>query len=104
MGDNSIPTINVSDAFTGGGSQIGTSFNRANSYELQNYTTTSFGAASQHSVKFGLKLRGTSITDQSENNYGGNFTFPGSPEVRSPANCSPVGPGCVVVQAANLAA
>ncbi|MBA3351977.1 MAG: carboxypeptidase regulatory-like domain-containing protein, partial [Blastocatellia bacterium] len=35
-GDNSIPTINVSDAFTGGGAQIGLSFNRANTWEVQN--------------------------------------------------------------------
>ncbi|MEJ7699564.1 MAG: hypothetical protein WKF71_07970 [Pyrinomonadaceae bacterium] len=27
IGDNSIPTINVSGAFTGGGAQIGTNFN-----------------------------------------------------------------------------
>jgi hypothetical protein len=44
-GDNSIPTINVSAAFTGGGSQIGLSFNRVRNWELQNYTTTTLGRA-----------------------------------------------------------
>jgi len=77
-GDNSVPTINVSDAFTGGGSQIGLSFNRANVWELQNYTTTSVGANSQHALKFGVRLRGISITDRSENNFGGSFSFPGA--------------------------
>ncbi|MBS1792621.1 MAG: carboxypeptidase regulatory-like domain-containing protein [Acidobacteria bacterium] len=76
-GDNSIPTINVSSAFTGGGSQIGLSFNRSNRWELQNYTTTSFGKASQHAVKFGVRLRGVSLKDRSESGYGGTYTFSG---------------------------
>ena len=76
-GDNSIPTINVSAAFTGGGAQIGLNYNRQNQWELQNYTTTSFGKASQHSIKFGIRLRGTTIKDRSESNFGGTFTFPG---------------------------
>lgn len=96
-GDNTIPTINVADAFTGGGSQIGESFNKARVFELQNYTTTAIGSA--HSVKFGARVRNISITDRSQNNYGGSFSFPGAPEVRSPAGCSPVGPGCVVSEA-----
>jgi hypothetical protein len=76
-GDNSIPTINVASAFTGGGAQIGLNYNRQNNWELQNYTTTSFGKASQHAIKFGVRLRGTTIKDRSESNFGGTFTFPG---------------------------
>ena len=75
VGDNSIPTISVADAFTGGGSQIGLSFNRANTWELQNYTTTSVGKNSAHALKFGVRLRGISFRDRSESNFGGNFTF-----------------------------
>jgi len=74
-GDNSIPTINVADAFTGGGAQIGLSFNKSNSWELSNNTTTSFGKNSQHAVKFGVRIRGDNIQDQSENGFGGTFTF-----------------------------
>ncbi len=74
-GDNAIPTISVAEAFTGGGSQIGLSFNKTRSWELQNFTTTSFGANSQHGVKFGGRIRNVSVSDRSENNYGGNFTF-----------------------------
>ena len=77
-GDNSIPTINVSAAFTGGGAQIGNNYTRNRNFELQNYTTTTLGKASQHSVKFGLRLRGLTIKDRSESNYGGSFTFPGT--------------------------
>jgi hypothetical protein len=76
-GDNTIPTINVASAFTGGGAQIGLNYNRQSNWELQNYTTTSFGKASQHAIKFGVRLRGTTIKDRSESNFGGTFTFPG---------------------------
>ncbi len=100
VGDNSIPTISVSDAFSGGGSQIGTSFNRANNWELQNYTTTTLGGNSQHGVKFGFRIRSTSFSDRSENNFSGNFTFPGSPELRSPLGCTPVSTTCTVVSPA----
>jgi hypothetical protein len=76
-GDNTIPTINVSSAFTGGGAQIGLNYNRTNNWELQNYTTTSFGKSSEHAVKFGVRLRGITLKDRSESNFGGTFTFPG---------------------------
>ncbi len=76
-GDNTIPTINVAAAFTGGGAQIGNNYNREKSFELQNYTTTTLGKNSQHSLKFGVRLRGLTINDRSESNYGGSFTFPG---------------------------
>jgi len=82
-GDNSIPTINVVSAFVGGGSQIGTSFNRSRIWEVNNFTTTSFGKNLQHSIKFGGKLRSVNLSDRSENNYGGSFLFPGAPEVRN---------------------
>jgi len=78
-GDNSIPTINVAGSFIGGGSQIGDNFNNNNNFELQNYTTTSLGKNSRHSVKFGARLRGLKITDQSESNFGGTFAFTGVP-------------------------
>ena len=92
IGDNSIPTINVVSAFTGGGSQVGNSFTHNRSFELSNFTTTSLGKRMQHSVKFGGRVRGVSITDRAENNFGGSFLFPGVSEVRSPAGCFPVNP------------
>lgn len=77
VGDNSIPTINVSSAFTGGGAQVGLSYNRSKRWELNNTTTTSFGKGGEHSIKFGVRLRGISIEDRSESGYGGTFTFSG---------------------------
>ncbi len=76
-GDNTIPTINVASAFTGGGAQIGLSYNKNRTWELNNYTSTSFGKNSQHSFKVGGKLRHVSLDDRSENNFGGTFVFPG---------------------------
>ncbi|MGI8470201.1 MAG: beta-sandwich domain-containing protein [Pyrinomonadaceae bacterium] len=81
IGDNSIPTINVSGAFTGGGAQIGNNYTNTNYFELQNYTTTTLGKNSQHAVKFGVRLRDQKINDQSESGFGGTFTFAG---VRDP--------------------
>lgn len=77
LGDNSVPSINVSDAFSGGGATIGTSFNRNQTFELQNYTTTSLGKNSEHSFKFGGRVRNVRITDRSENGFGGSFSFNG---------------------------
>lgn len=85
-GDNSVPTINVSSAFSGGGAQIGLNYNRQSSWELQNYTTTAFGAKNQHSVKFGIRLRGITLKDRSESNFGGSFTFPGFFDAGDPNN------------------
>ena len=79
VGDNTIPAISVSDAFSGGGATVGNSFTRNNTWELQNYTTTSLGAEGQHSLKFGLRLRSVNITDRSENGFGGSFVFSGAP-------------------------
>jgi hypothetical protein len=76
-GDNSVPTINVSAAFTGGGASIGRSFNRSKTFELNNFTNTSFGENSWISVKFGGRLRRVDITNRSENNYAGTYLFNG---------------------------
>ncbi len=99
-GDNTVPTINVSSAFTGGGAQIGLNFNRQNSWELQNYTTTAVGKNLQHSIKFGVRLRGNSIDDRSESNFGGTFTFAGLPEIRRNTTCNPQDdPTCIIAPA-----
>jgi hypothetical protein len=98
LGDNSIPTISVADAFSAGGSQIGNSFNKARSWELQNFTTTAWGPS--HTIKFGGRIRNLNITDRSENNFSGNFSFNGASAVTSPAGCFPSEPGCTIVEPA----
>lgn len=73
-GDDSTPTIRVLEAFTGGGSQVGLSFDNEDRFELQNYTSWTMG---NHSLKAGARLRHTRLTDSSPQNFAGTFTFSG---------------------------
>jgi len=70
--DNSIPTINVQDAFIGGGSQIGNTHSTTHDWEVTN--NTSF-AMRNHSLKVGARLRGVNIDQFSPQNFGGTYTF-----------------------------
>ena len=76
-GDNTNPAINVAGAFLGGGALIGLNFERDKFWEIQNYTTTSFGENAEHGVKFGIRVRRRILEDRSESNYNGTFTFTG---------------------------
>ena len=69
--DNS-PTIQVLDAFTGGGANIGVAFSNEDFYELQNYTSFLFN---KHSLKVGGLLRHRKLLDSSPNNFAGTFIF-----------------------------
>jgi hypothetical protein len=73
---NTQPTINVLQAFEGGGSGVGLSFNTQNRFELQNYTSLTWGA---HSSKFGVRVRAVDLSDVSQNNFGGTFVFAANP-------------------------
>ena len=75
LGDNSIPTLNVSSAFTSGGSQVGEVEFTDQRWELQNFLAWAKG---NHAIKFGGRVRGINITDINPNNFGGTFTFTGS--------------------------
>lgn len=79
--NNSIPTIQVQDAFTGGGSQIGLSSNQTNRWELTNNTSLAQGV---HTIRFGARLRDTHITSISPQNFGGTWTFAGSRQIGNP--------------------
>ncbi len=70
--DNSVPTLEVQEAFTGGGSQVGQSHNDTNDWELTNNTTMAHGA---HSLKFGARFRSVHIDQFSPQNFGGTYTF-----------------------------
>lgn len=72
--DNSVPTINVLDAFTSGGSQVGQASNTNNHWELQNNTSFSLG---RQTLRLGVRFRHVSITDVSPQNFGGTWTFAG---------------------------
>jgi hypothetical protein len=64
--------IQVVGAFVGGGSQAGHSFDTENDYEAQNYTSVARGS---HTWRFGVRLRGETIDDTSQQNFGGTFVF-----------------------------
>jgi hypothetical protein len=72
--------INVSDAFFAGGAPVGDSFNESTRWELTNTTTQARGA---HSLKFGARLRGVSLSDFSENNFNGTYSFSSLAEYRA---------------------
>src|SRR6185312_9843007 len=74
IGDDSIPTINVLDAFQGGGAGVGLATNSQNHFELQNNTSVVVGP---QTLKFGARLRYVRITDVSPQNFGGTWTFGG---------------------------
>jgi len=73
-GDNSVPTIQVLEAFTSGGSSIGLAHNDEDRIEVHNVTTWSQGS---HSVRAGVRLRGARVDDFADANFGGTVTFGG---------------------------
>src|SRR5436853_21240 len=79
--NNSIPTINVQEAFTGGGSQVGLASNTQNRFEITNITSLARG---NHSFRFGGRLRDAHITSISPQNFGGTWTFAGSRRTGNP--------------------
>ncbi|MET0624411.1 MAG: carboxypeptidase regulatory-like domain-containing protein [Pyrinomonadaceae bacterium] len=64
--------INVFDAFFSGGAPVGDSFNESTRWEVTNTTTQARGA---HSLKWGARLRGVRLSDFSENNFNGIYSF-----------------------------
>ena len=73
-GNSSAPTILVPEAFVGGGSQSGLSFNHEDRWEFQNYTSL---ALTRHNIKAGVQVRGVNLTDSSTRDFGGTYTFAG---------------------------
>ena len=87
FGDNSLPAINVLQAFNGGGAQVGHSYDHENRFELQNYTSV---AAGKHAWRFGVRVRAVDLSNLSPNNFGGTFSFAGGPGPQLDANNQPV--------------
>ncbi|HUE84064.1 MAG TPA: carboxypeptidase regulatory-like domain-containing protein [Pyrinomonadaceae bacterium] len=87
LGDSSIPTLNVSSAFIGGGSQVGQVFNTESRWELQDFVSWQKG---NHSLKFGGRMRGVRLTDSNANNFGGTYVFTGGFVPVLDANNQPV--------------
>ena len=91
-GDNSIPSINVAQAFNGGGAQAGHNYTIGSSYELQNYTSYNQG---RHALKFGVRVRANNLTTQSPNNFGGTFAFTNGYGPILDSNNQPIAAGVV---------
>ncbi|HWS53779.1 MAG TPA: hypothetical protein VN228_06625, partial [Pyrinomonadaceae bacterium] len=70
----SATAVNVLESFSAGGASVGDSFSHDRRWEVTNTTTLARGT---HSVKFGGRLRGVRLSDFSENNFNGTYTFGG---------------------------
>ena len=92
FGDNTLPAINVSQAFNGGGAQVGHNYDVEDHYELQNYTSY---AAGKHAWKFGVRVRAVDLNSLSPNNFGGTYSFTGGYVPVLDANNQSVAPGVV---------
>jgi Carboxypeptidase regulatory-like domain len=73
-GDDTIPTLQVQDAFTGGGAQVGPSYNDQRRWEVQSLTSWAEG---KHSMKAGVRLRTVNEDDFARQGYGGTVVFSG---------------------------
>jgi protocatechuate 3,4-dioxygenase beta subunit len=82
-GNSTIPALNVSSSFVGGGSQVGQAQSTNQRWELNNFTQIQHG---MHTFKFGGRVRGVKIDDISPNNFGGNWVFSGGvgPDFNNP--------------------
>jgi hypothetical protein len=67
-----VPAVNVFDAFYSGAAPVGNAFNESTRWEVTNTTTQAHGA---HSLKFGARLRGIRLSEFSEGNFNGTYTF-----------------------------
>jgi hypothetical protein len=73
-GDTGLPALNVLDSFFGGGAQVGSSSNRQERVELQNFTSWAVGS---HFLKVGARVRNARVRSISQANFGGTYTFAG---------------------------
>ncbi len=64
--------VNVLDTFNDGGNPLGITNLDGSHYEVQNYTSISHGT---HFTRFGGRLRATSATNTSTQNFNGTFVF-----------------------------
>jgi Carboxypeptidase regulatory-like domain len=84
ISDDFSPQINVLNAFTGGGAQVGSSHNALDTFELQHYWTITHD---KHTWHFGARVRAATLDNISPIDFGGTFLFSGglAPEL-NPSN------------------
>ncbi len=84
---DTTPQISVPGSFVSGGSPMGNSGSTQNNYELTNNTTYIAGV---HSIKWGARVRESSLTNTSMNNFNGSYTFLGGSGPTLDANNQPI--------------
>jgi hypothetical protein len=87
LGDTIKPTLNVSGAFTGGGSQVGQAINTNARWEFNDFVGWQKGT---HALKFGVRVRGVHIDDVNPGNFGGTYVFAGALVPQLDANNNPI--------------
>ncbi len=70
---STAPTVDVLQAFVGGGNSFGSLAAHSNHYELQNYVSMVRGS---HVIKFGGRLRAEQDSNDSTTGFNGTFIFP----------------------------
>ena len=83
LGDSTRPTLIVSGAFIGGGSQVGHFINTDQRWELNNFTAMQRG---QHAYKVGGRVRGLDIDNINPSNFDGQYVFTGGVAPQLDAN------------------
>jgi hypothetical protein len=79
--------LQVLGSFNGGGNPLGRTTDAQNSFEVQNNTSVIRG---RHTIRFGFRLRTTTQTNNSPQNYAGTFTFSGWLAPELDANYQPI--------------
>lgn len=74
VSDDSSPQIDVLNAFTGGGAQVGSSNNALDTFEMQHYWTITHD---KHTWHFGVRARAGTLDNTSPIDFGGTFIFSG---------------------------
>lgn len=79
------PTLNVGQSFVSGGSGysspgFGNSYQTENYFELQNYTSLTWGA---HTTKFGLRTRTSLLDSRTLTDFNGVYSFLGSANMQA---------------------
>ena len=86
-GDNSLPSINVLQAFNGGGAQVGRTYDLEKRFELSNFTSIVKGT---HAFKVGVRDRSVFLDNYSPQNFGGSFSFASGVGPQLDANNQPI--------------
>ena len=79
--------IQVLGAFNGGGNPLGRTTDSQHNVEIQNNTSVLRGT---HAIRFGVRLRTTTVTNVSPQNYAGTFTFSGGLAPELDGNSQPI--------------